>query len=525
MNDSSFDIQALLRPDAYSHEVTNPSLVETHVSWVVLTGPFAYKIKKAVELDFLDTTDLAHRRFLCEEELRLNQRFAADLYVDVVPITCADGQLTIDGDGVPVEYAVRMRQFDPSEELLSLLPGTVTPAEIRELAHSIATFHSQAAAAPWAGVPTRTRNITHTVLDNLSSIRARLEPSSAAMRSIDRSASYLQAFLGDNESLLIQRERTGFIRECHGDLHARNVVRYKGRLVPFDCLEFDPNLRWIDICDDIAFLAMDLACRERADLALTLLSAYLEAGGDYAGLRLFGFYATHRALVRAKVDLLSAQSVASQEAPFLARFERRLQAARKWSTQRQGMIVLMHGLSGSGKSWLSERLVTALPGLRIRSDVERKRLAGIAPHSSAASDIGDGIYSPDFDRRTYARLLEYAEIGVAAGFTMIIDATFLDGERRTPFFALARRLNAPCYIVSCVAPRSVLEERILARERSADRTSDADLSVLTSQLCAIAPFTAAELDQLVTADTSTPQVVASVASAIRAPIDDRFTSR
>lgn len=514
-NHPELDIQDLLRPEVYPHAVENPSIVETHVSWIVLTGPFAYKIKKAIKLDFLDATQLAHRRFLCEEELRLNRRFAPEIYLDVVAITSEAGGLAINGAGEPIEYAVRMRQFDREDELSNCLHRDVTATQIVELARSVAAFHSQAAVAEWTGTPVRTQSTTNIVLDNVASVLARLDPQSAAVLTVETTAQWLRAFLSSNESFLAERERTGFVRESHGDLHSHNIVRYRGRLVPFDCLEFDPNLRWIDVCDDIAFLTMDLASRGRKDFAYAFTSGYLESTGDYAALRLLPFFATHRALVRAKVDLISAQGVAKQQADFMSRFAERLRAAQHWSTPRAATLVLMHGVSGSGKSWLSERLIASLPAIRLRSDLERKRLAGLDANASAASAVNTGLYSPEFDRRTYTHLADCAEIGLRAGFDMIVDATFLDPKERERFLRLAERVSCPFAIVACEAPREILAARIAARTRAGERTSDADIAVLDEQLRTLQPFTAAEAMAVVKADTSSASVVHDATAAIR----------
>jgi aminoglycoside phosphotransferase family enzyme/predicted kinase len=508
-----FDISAV-QPASFAHAVSQLDIVETHLSWIVLTGDFAYKIKKAIKVDFVDTTDLEHRRLLCHEELRLNRRFAPDLYLDVVPIVRARGILRFGGEGTPIEYALRMRQFDRNESLSNLLNDGISPAELADLARIVAAFHATADVCAPTDAPARTQRIERIMLDNINALEELLQRNAAVTR-VGQVSERLCASIVANDDSIEARERAGFIRECHGDLHTGNVVRYRGRLTPFDCLEFDADLRRIDVIDDVAFLVMDLVSRDRAGLAHVFLSSYLEATGDYRALQLVPLYAVHRALVRAKVDALALRHSSSGYLDHLRQFQRHLQTAESWSQRGVGTLVLMHGFSGSGKSWLSEQLVASLPAVRVRSDLERKRLAGLATGESAASALHSGIYAPEFDRRTYDCLLEYAEIGVAAGFTVIIDATFLDAERRAPFLALAQRIDVPCAIVACQAPREVLEERIVARSRSGDRTSDADLAVLAHQLKTTAPFRPEESEHVVTADTSTTHVVADVTAAIR----------
>ena len=309
--DQSADFPAFNPKDltaaAFAHPIVRLEVRETHISWVVLTGPFAYKIKKSVRLDFLDASTLERRHDLCEEELRLNRRLADDLYVDVVPIIREAGGLRVGGQGQVLDYAVRMKQFDVAQELPELLArGAVSRTEITDLALRLADFHRQAPSAPASRDFPHTRELHDAVLGNLALLLAHLDDQTlmAEMRAV---IDWTHDYLRDSLDGLRSREAHGAIRECHGDLHAGNIVRWAGRLRPFDCLEFDPKLRWIDVMNDIAFLVMDLTARGRADLAFTFLDAYLERTGDYEGLRHLGFYAVYRALVRAMVDTLGAE--------------------------------------------------------------------------------------------------------------------------------------------------------------------------------------------------------------------------
>ena len=302
---ANFLIDELLLPAVFPHHVTRLQTRETHISWVLLTGPFAYKIKKSVKFPFIDTTSLAKRRELCELELRLNRRFAPDIYVDVVAITREPAGLRIGGQGKIIEYAVRMKQFDESEELCSLLDrGAVDNSEIVDLAQRLAEFHGSAPIAVASADFKHTNALRDAVLGNLATLISHLN-GIAGLTDLGRLSDWTHDFLHESIVHFRQREECGFIRECHGDLHARNVVRWQGQLLPFDCLEFDPALRWIDVMNDAAFLVMDLISHGRANLAYSFLNRYLETSGDYAGVRLLPFYAIYRALVRAMVDALA----------------------------------------------------------------------------------------------------------------------------------------------------------------------------------------------------------------------------
>jgi uncharacterized protein len=511
-----FDIGLLLTPAAYPHRVDTLALRETHMSWLVLTGPFAYKIKKPVRFGFVDASTLARRQFLCDEELRLNRRLAAELYVDVVPITADEDCMRIGGAGPPLEYAVRMRQFPPDDEMLSLVAaGRVSRDEILALAEDLSRFHVLAAAAPWRNRFVHTNRLLDAVLVNIDELIAQLQHLAPEL--------YLKPLLRwvcdrieRDRSSFEQRERTGQIRECHGDLHLGNIVRYGGRLLPFDCLEFDPDLRWIDVIDDIAFLVMDLVSHDRDDLAITLLSRYLECSGDYSGVRQLAFYGIHRALVRAKVDGLSMTAIPARAAEFRERLERRLRAAVRWTQPRSPKLILMHGASGSGKSWLSEQLVSAVGALRVRADIERKRLAGIGADAPAGAPVRAGIYSAQFTHRTYAHLSDCAEHCLQSGFSVIVDATFLDRVDRELFRNLAHRLDATFTIIACRAEAEVLSQRIRARAAAGERTSDADLAVLEVQLRDFQPFDASELLHVIPVDTREHNIVARTAAVLRA---------
>jgi aminoglycoside phosphotransferase family enzyme/predicted kinase len=513
---AALNIHELMRPEAFPHRVESLALRETHISWVLLTGPFAYKVRKPLRFDFIDNSTLQQRRHHCEEEVRLNRRLAPELYVDVVPISHVDGRAVVGGQGPPSEYAVRMRQFDSSSELPALLERrAVDDGDLAALGELLADFHLKAVVLPRDDVGAHTQRMLDAVLGNLGQLLAHTGPEQVTQK-LSRLVDWTRASARNLESSFHERERSGFIRECHGDLHAANIVRLQQRLVPFDCIEFDPALRRIDVISDIAFLVMDLASHDRPDLAFALLSRYLEVTGDYDGMRLLPFYAVYRALVRAKVDAISAEQVPSRAAEFRERLQCRLEAATTWMSRPRPRLILMHGPSGSGKSWLSQRLVPALRAIRIRSDLERKRLAGIAPEQAAAAPVRKGIYSPEFSDRTYARLADCAEVCLLAGISVIVDAAFLDQEDRELFHTLAQRLRVPVAIVACQADPQTLAIRLEERAKARKDASDANLSVLDTQLREITAFTSGERQCVVAIDTDAPHPIERAVAAVDA---------
>jgi uncharacterized protein len=489
---SRFAVRELLTPTAYPHAVSALRLIETHLSWVILTGSLAYKIKKSVRLDFVDATSLAHRYELCREELRLNRRLAADLYVDVVPITRAASGLRIGGHGTPIEYAVRMRQFEASQELSALLAcGDVGAEEIAALADRIARFHADAAEPPPNPAFEFTDRLRDAVLGAFATLREHAA-GAADPADIEHLTEWSCACLQAAAEQLHLREHSSRIRECHGDLHAGNIVRWHGALTPFDCLEFDPKLRFIDVLNDVAFLVMDLVGHAREDLAACFLNRYLERTGDYSGVPLLPFYAVYRAGVRAMVDAVGIETVPQHQQSFRERLQRRMRTARSFAQRPAPMLLLMHGPSGSGKSFLSEGLIGPLAAIRIRSDVERKRLGLAVEQRPARTGYQQGLYESSVTNRTYARLLECAQACLEGGFNTIIDAAFLSRTARTGFLDLAASRGNLCLILACHADAEVLALRLEQRSKQHSDPSDAGLDVLQWQLRNAEPLGPAE---------------------------------
>jgi aminoglycoside phosphotransferase family enzyme len=482
-------IAALLRPDAYPHPVDPVELVETHISWVLLTGEFAYKVKKPVELGFLDFRELEQRRFFCEEEVRLNRFWAPELYLDVVPIGVQDGHPRIGGSGPAIEYAVRMRQFEQSLRLdHQLEAGRLTGDDMLEVAEEIAARHR---AADRAGPVGRLLLATKKLMwDNFDDLIGEIpDEQFAALQRWTRES------LRRHETKLRERCGKGFYRECHGDLHLGNLVRLAGGIKAFDCIEFSEELRQIDVVADHGFLVMDLVARGRTDLAYAFLNRYLEVAGDYDGVTLLPLYVVYRCLVRAKVAAIrrSERSPGEGLDEDTATLDHYRELAQAWTERRR--------LSGSGKTWLSTRLMTELPALRLRSDLERKRMFGFGETADSHSGIASGIYRPAAGEAVYARLLEQARTLLAAGFNVILDAAFLNLERRERARRLTGDGDADFAIVQTSAPIATLEQRLGGRTAAGGDPSEADLEVLRYQARTNEPLTAGEIRLAVTVST------------------------
>jgi len=494
-------IQALLKPDAYDHPVELPQLIETHISWIILTGDYAYKIKKPVNLGFLDFSSLAKRKHLCEEEVRLNRRLAPSIYLDVVVITGSAEQPRISGVGEVIEYAVKMRQFPQSAQLDRMLDrGELHGQHMDALAMMVADFHTripQAKVDSPYGSPTQ---IFQPVIDTLNNTRQYLHDAES-LRLIDELDAWCQQHFIALDDVIAQRKVYGYVRECHGDMHLRNLAWLDDAPLAFDCIEFNPNLIWNDVISEVAFLIMDLDERQQPQLAIRFLNSYLQQTGDYAGVRLLRFYLVYRALVRAMVDAirLGQQGITdSERVAALHESQAYLQLARFYTFVHKPLLILTRGMSGSGKSTVSQPLLERLGAIRIRSDVERKRLFGLQAQQSGREAYGQGIYSAESTQRTYNKLAELAGEVLEGGYTTVVDATFKDAQQRQLFYRLADEKNVTVVVLQFTASSDSLRQRI--RERKGD-VSDADLAILEQQLKSWPKMDATEPAVVMTIDT------------------------
>ena len=502
-------------PAAFAHPTGTVEWIETHISWLLLAGDFVYKFKKPLKLDFLDFSTLALRRAACEEELRINCRTASDLYLGLVALSGQAGSLRLQpAETAPAgaEPAVRMRRF-AQEALLSHLleQQRLLPSHIDALAQQVAQFHAGAAVA----TPQQGWGTAQAVVAPVQDCLAALQPLVAqALPALGPALRQLAQWCATQGAALApvfqQRLQAGRVRECHGDLHLANLVLIDGRPQLFDAIEFNPALRWIDCVADIAFLAMDLEARGRADLAWRFLNAWLEHTGDYAGLQVLLYYRVYRALVRARVAGLRLAQVEGEgegggdaRAASLRELQRYLALALRFTEPRTVELWLAHGFSGAGKSTQSQALIAERGVVRVRADVERKRLFGLAPQASSAAVPG-GIYTAEASQRTHEALAQAARWALEAGHTVLVDATFLNPAMRQRFMALAAQAQVPCRILSFEAPLAVLRERVRSRQQAGGDASEASVQVLEAQWAAAQPLSPAEEALTVHVDTTRP---------------------
>lgn len=484
-------IDALMESSAYPHPVSSIELVETHISWVLLTGTFAYKIKKAVRLDFLDFSTLERRHYFCQEELRLNRQWAPELYLDVIPIRGTFARPVVGGrKGHPVEYALKMLQFPQGAQLDEQLhAGLLHDKDMVSLAETIARYHDQANVIEYSNDRESVGKVRAPMLENFSPLRQAID-----MELLSRVQQWTVNSLRDLKPRLIQRRKDGFVRECHGDLHLANLVRLPDGIAAFDCVEFSPELRNIDVISDVAFLAMDLVAHARQDLAYVLLNRYLERTGDYSGMDVFNLYFVYHCMIRAKVAAIRSVDRAEIEdrEEDIEALKHNLAVAARWIDASSPKLIGMHGFSASGKTWVSSQLVSELPAIRVRSDIERKRLFGLEETGRSDSKPGAGIYTDHASVRVYEGLLSVGASLLDAGFNVIIDASFLKRADRQSLRSLAHGRGLFCALVSTDADRAVLASRLRARSSDGESVSEADTSVLEHQFAHADRLDAAE---------------------------------
>ncbi|MBD2778283.1 AAA family ATPase [Iningainema tapete] len=495
-------IEQMLLSGFYPHEVREPiELIQTHVSFVLLAGDFAYKVKKSVNFGFLDFSSLEKRRHFCEEELRLNQRGAGELYLEVLPVTLDGDRYELGGAGEVVEYVLKMRAF-PQAALFSSIfeQGRLTEGDLEELGRVVALYHDRGETNDYIrsfGTVAQVR----AAFDENYEQTLKYIGGPQTQQQFDETKLYTDRFFAERTDLFESRMKGDFIRECHGDLHLRNICLWENKIRLFDCIEFNEPFRFVDVMYDVAFTVMDLEARLSKDLGNAFLNTYVEQTGDWEGLQVLPLYLSRQAYVRAKVtsfllDDPGVPAAVKEEATNTAAGY--YTQAWDYTKSRQGQLFLMSGLSGSGKSTTARFLSRKLGAIHVRSDAVRKHLAGIPLLERG----GDELYTPQMTQKTYARLLDLGIMLASQGFSVILDAKYDREQLRKEAIATAEKHQIPLQILHCTAPLEVVEQRL--RDRKGD-VADATVDLLASQVEQAEPFTEAEKTRVKFLDTTQPQ--------------------
>lgn len=492
-------VQQMLKPDFYPHPVKEPiELIQTHVSYVFLTGDYVYKAKKPVNFGFLDYSTLEKRLHFCQEEIRLNQRGAAEIYLGYFPITQAGEKYILNGEGEAVDYVLKMVQF-PQETLLSNVfeAGKLTEETMMELGRIVAKFHAQSPSSDYIRTFGEVAKIRESIDENYDQTEKYIGIAQTQAQ-FDQTRQFTDRFFAERQALLESRIQNNWIRECHGDLHIRNICLWNDKILLFDCIEFNEPFRFVDVMFDVAYAIMDMDIRQRPDLANAYLNTYIEQTGDWEGLQVLPLYLSRQSYVRAKVIsfLLDDPGIPAEEKDKAAKTAAEYYTlAWQYTQPKPGKIILMSGISGSGKSSVAKHLARQFNAIQIRSDAVRKHLAGI-PLDEKGSEA---IYSPEMTEKTYSRLQELGIVLAKEGYTVILDAKYDRINLRQAVITQAQQAGIPIEIYHCTAPVDVVRDRLSAR--SGD-ISDATVDLLEKQLAAVEDFTESEKAFVKTIDTT-----------------------
>jgi aminoglycoside phosphotransferase family enzyme/predicted kinase len=483
-------IEAALRePTFYPHPVRDIQVEETHISKVFLTGDFVYKIKKPVDLVFLDFTSLEKRRHFCEQEVLLNQRLSHQVYLDVVPITLESGGYALNGPGEPVEYAVKMRQLPRERTMLELVrQGRLSKEMLQKLIRVLVRFYQKAQKGPTI----EAMGSQMIIEGNMEEDFVQTEPFVPSILNPDefsRLHAAVRAFLSKNTDLFQHRTETGFICDCHGDLRLGHIYfldrdHFPSGIQIIDCIEFNNRFRYGDVAADLAFLAMDLDYQGFEEVGQMLIRTYAHAANDPEIFLLVDFYKCYRAHVRCKVECLrqaAADLPAEETRKAVEKARRYFDLACGYGAKynRQTLWIIC-GLSGSGKSTIAEELAKRLNVRLLGSDVIRKEFFGLEPDEPAGAKFGEGIYNPVATAQTYERMLMAAREELNKGNSVIVDATFAARKHRDEFQCLAKDMETQVVFIECICPNAVLRKRLSNREYKPS-VSDARLQHLEAQ--------------------------------------------
>lgn len=468
-------IEALSQPQAYPHKTGPIKVIHTQMSCVFLTGDYAYKIKKPVNLGYLDYTTIEKRLLFCRQEVKLNRRLAATLYLGVVPIVEHDRSILIGKPGEPIEYAVKMKQL-PHDRMLDILlrQGKVTEEMIKHVAEKIVSFHNRAKTSDRIASFGRLRVIEKNVRENFSQTSKYIGKAISA-ETYEDLKSFSEDFMREKAPLFQKRIDSGRIRDCHGDLHSAHIC-FGRSIYIYDCIEFNERFRYSDVASEVAFLAMDLDYHGRRDLSRCFVSTYQEFSEDFEVGELLNFYKLYRAHVRGKVNCFKSDD------QFISGSEREesLRIARSYfklaesyiCSEIRPVLFITVGLAGTGKSALASALADRIGAMVLSSDVIRKRIAGIPLSEHSFDDFQKGIYKKDFTEKTYEALFNKAKKLLRIGKNVVLDASFLYKSDRDRALEVAQACEVPMVILECRAPETVIKERIKKRLRE-DTFSDA----------------------------------------------------
>jgi len=473
----------LINLSSFPFKIEDFKVVQTHISYVFITDFYVYKIKKPVNFGFLDFTTLEKRKYFCEREVELNRRLCPDLYLGVVPVTKSDGIYKFEGDGEIVEYAVKMKKLPENGMMSPLLEeGKITEKHIDLINNVLVPFYKKAETGERVNIYGSIETVSYNTNENFEQTKDFVGIAISEDK-YEYIVNYTKQFIQNNKELFEKRIKEGYIRDGHGDLYSANICFDDlKRVYIFDCIEFNERFRCGDVCSDIAFLAMDLDYHRFRDLSNYFITNYIEQSGDRDLSKLLNFYKCYRAYVRGKIGCFT---YASSEVPEEKRREA-LESAKRYFDLAYlyaggiPKIIIFIGLSGTGKSYLAQKLLQERPAVYIASDIIRKKLANLDLDKHYYADFEKGIYTPEMTEKTYKKMIEIAKEEISYGRDVILDATFRDKKYRNLIKKEFKNTRTKLYWIWCQADDEVIKERIFKRKEEKSY-SDALWEIYLSQ--------------------------------------------
>ncbi len=499
MSEENF-LDLMQKPGVFGSDIEKVEVLQTHISYVFLTGKYAFKVKKPVNFGFLDFSTLEKRRYYCEEELRLNQRLCPDLYLEVVPITRVNGGLELAGNGKVVEYAVKMQQF-PGDRIMKQVLETegVGVDVIWDICSRLVAFYndnpSNDEITKYGALDAVKQNIDENFEQTQSKIGITIDkPTFNQLKKVNA------RFFTENEQVFSQRQQGGFIHDCHGDLHSGNIVLADEVLI-FDCIEFNKRFRFCDVASDIGFFAMDLDFLNYPYLSSEFIQCYIEKSGDTTVFSVLNFYKCYRAYVRGKVagfrlDDPQIQKTDKQEAITAAQAYFDLSAyycslMDIELSKKQPLLFLVGGLTGTGKSTVAGKIAVDYGAELVNTDVVRKEMAGIDKYEPHRDAFNTGLYDPKNIDQTYEQVVKKAQEYLEAERNVVLDATFVYQRHRQLAQTLAHHLEIPLIVIECVCNPKIVKQRL--EKRMQEKTvSDGRWEIYQQQLKTHDPYETTE---------------------------------
>ena len=468
MEESKF-LKYLQKPETFGYKVKSVKILQTHISYIALTGRYCYKVKKSVNFGFLDFSTLENRKYFCKEELRLNKRLCPEIYLDVVRITRKKNGFEINGSGEVIDYAVKMKEFSQKFILNKLLErNKIDEKIINNIVDILVNFYKSGKSTDeikhFGTVETIKRNNNENFDQTEDFINLTIKK-----EIFDFIKKTTNDFLSENKNIFSNRIKNNFIKDCHGDLHSGNIVLFNDKICIFDCIEFNKRFRYSDIASDIAFLAMDLDFLGQAYLSSYLIEKYVEKSQDNNIFNVLNFYKCYRAYIRGKVTgfKINDSNIDKSEKDKMIDISKKYfdlayyysqLFSRKNKKNSKPILFITTGLTGTGKTTIARKIAVDYKAQIISTDSVRKEILGIDKYERHYDAYNTGLYSPKKMIETYDKIFEKTDFLLNKKKNVVLDATFKTEKLRDTARKISQKNNANFLIVYCNCPEEKVKK-------------------------------------------------------------------